>query len=548
MVTMDHWVCAWRAGGRGLLAAWLCALLSLANAQAQVPVQTQVQVQVQPQPQEREQVQAQALRMRGISVVEQRVALVIGNADYRADPLDNPVNDARLIASTLNRAGFKVMLRENQTRAAMLTALREFGNQLNENTIAVLYYAGHGLQLRDRNFMVPIDAEFRSEDEIPIHGIDLDYMLSRMAQAKSRVNVIILDACRNNPLAGRGSKALGLAQMDAPIGTLLAYATAPGKQAPDNAGSGNNSVYTAHLARHLLTPGLPVELMFKRVREGVVRETRQLQIPWESSSLQGEFAFAPGSNLSPEPLAEAGNGVELALWNSVQVSNRAEEFRNYLRQYPKGRFAAVAQSRIAALSAAQQAASGTGLATAAARADLMPRAGDTWRYRIRDQFRFGDVFATARVGEVTPEGIVEAWTTTSDNKVRTIAASLAPGFHALPDWTLAPPEFAPYLLASGALLGGQRLDDQRRRVDQVTVSLRARIEGEEDLVVSAGRFRVTKMVLSGQAPMRGSMVTSELVIWYAAEVKRPVRYDVTTHVGKTLREKTSFELMEYKLN
>jgi uncharacterized caspase-like protein len=487
-----------------------------------------------------------AQSMRGVKILEeQRVALVIGNAAYRGDPLPNPVNDARLIARTLKEAGFRVALHENLDRLALLGALSAFGDQLNDNTVAVLFYAGHGLQLRDRNFMIPVDAEFRREDEIPIHGIDLGFILDRMSQARSRVNVVILDACRDNPFAGRSSAAQGLAQMDAPIGTVLAYATAPGRKAPDNFGGGANSVYTAHLARQLLTPGLPVELMFKRVREGVVRETKQLQIPWEHSSLQGEFAFVPGVNANPEPVADAQDVVELGFWNSIQGAHRADEYRSYLRQYPNGRFAELARSRIAALSPAP---APPGTAPAGARGDLLPRAGDTWRYRIRDQFRFGDVFTTARVGEVTPDGVVEAWTTTSDSKVRTISASLEPGFHALPDWTLAPPEFAPYLLAGGALSAGQRLSDQRRLVEKVVIPLRARVEGEDDLVVSAGRFRVTKLVLSGQAKTSGGTVKTEQVVWYAADVKRPVRYDVTTHVDNRLREKTSVELVEYKLN
>src|SRR5512143_1126068 len=130
---------------------------------------------------------AAAQTMRGVSLVEDRIALVIGNAAYKRDALDNPVNDARLIARTLEKATFQVTLRENLDRAGMFNALREFGARLNENTVAVLYYAGHALQLREQNFMIPIDAEIRSEDEIPVQGIDLSYILAQMSRAKSRV-------------------------------------------------------------------------------------------------------------------------------------------------------------------------------------------------------------------------------------------------------------------------------------------------------------------------------------------------------------------------
>jgi uncharacterized caspase-like protein len=497
---------------------------------------------------------ALAQKMRGTAITEERLALVIGNAAYRTDALDNPINDARLVADSLKRAGFNVTLRENLDRAGLVNAMREFGTRLSENTVAVLYYAGHGLQLRDRNYLIPVDAEIRSEDEIPIAGLDLGFILGRMQFARSRINIVILDACRNNPFAGRSSSstAQGLAQMDAPVGTLLAFATAPGKLAADSGGGASaNSLYASYLARHLLTPGLPVESVFKRVREGVVRDTKEQQVPWESSSLQGEFAFVPG--VAPRAEANATDletAGELAFWNSIQNANRADEYRAYLRQYPRGRFVALAQTRLAAL-APQAAAAPVPQPTGTppgARADLLPRAGDTWRYRVQDQFRLGDLFITARVDGVSADGVAETWTTTSDAKVRTTIAALEAGFHPLPGWTLSPPEFSPYLLAAGPLRAGQRLGDQQRRIEQVSVPLRVSVEGEEEVVVGAGRFRATKVVLRGQGRARGAAVSAEHVVWYAAQVKRPVKYTVSTYVGASLREATTFELVEFRVN
>jgi uncharacterized caspase-like protein len=498
-----------------------------------------------------------AERMRGIAVTEERIALVIGNAAYRVDPLDNPVNDARLVAQSLRQAGFGVVVLENLDRRRLVDALRDFGNRLGENTIAAFYYAGHGLQLRDRNYMIPVDADIRSEDEIPLAGVDVGFLLGRMSTARSRINIVILDACRNNPFAGRsGPRAQGLAQMDAPVGTLLAYATAPGKLAADGAGA--NSLYATHLARHLLTPGLPVEHVFKRVREGVVRETKELQVPWESSSLQGEFAFVPGVAATREAAADVEAAGELAFWNSIQASNRADEYRAYLRQYPNGRFAALAQTRVAAFTPppatiAVPAPVSPGPAVAAAPPNsALPRAGDTWRYRVQDQFRLGDLFLTAKVDKVTREGIAETWTTTSDAKLRTTLAPLEPGFNALPSWTLTPPEFSPYLLAAGGLPRGVKLPDQPWQVEQVTLPLRVSVEGEEDVTVAAGRFHTVKLVMRGQANARGaarsSRITSEHVVWYAPAVKRMVKYTVSTSVGTSLREATTFELTEFKLN
>jgi uncharacterized caspase-like protein len=487
---------------------------------------------------------AAAQPMRGVSLTEDRVALVIGNAAYKRDPLDNPVNDARLIARTLDKAGFKVALRENLDRAAMFGALKEFGARLNENTVAVLYYAGHALQLRDQNFMIPVDAEIRSEDEIGIQGMDLTYILGQMSRAKSRVNIVILDACRDNPFAKRTASATahGLAQMDAPIGTLLAYATAPGKQAPDGIGQRGNSVYTAQLAQHLLTPGLPVELMFKRVRESVVRESHQLQVPWEHSSLLGEFAFVPGINSSSD-IADADGSAEVALWNSLQGASRADDFRAYLRQYPKGRFADQAHARIAELSAP--------VASAGTRTQMMPRVGDTWRYRVTDQFRFGDLFVTARVDAVNDDTIAETWTTTADAKVRTTRVSMKPAFNPLPDWSAAPAEFAPYLQAADVPPGAsEAIGVQRHAIDAVSVLLKPSWQGEEEVTVGAGRFRAQKLVLRGQAAAAraGSPLVAEYVVWYAPGVRRIVKSQVSAYAGRLLRESTTFELTEYKLN
>lgn len=479
---------------------------------------------------------AAAEKTRGLAIAEERLALVIGNTAYRGNGvLENAVNDARLIARALGQAGFRVDLRENLDRRALVEALRAFGSRLGENTVAVLYYAGHGLQLRDHNFMVPIDAEIRTEDEIPIAGVDLDFVLGRMSAARSRINIVILDACRNNPFAGRSrSPVQGLAQMDAPVGTLLAYATGPGKLAAD--GAGGNGLYAMHLSRHLLTPGLPVEHVFKRVREGVVRDTELAQIPWESSSLMGEFAFVPGVS-RPDPGGPAD--AENALWARIEASQRADDFRAYLRQYPGGRHAGDAQARLAALSA-----------TVAG--DALPRVGDTWRYRVQDQFRLGDLYLTARVDEVSAQGVAESWSTTSDAKLRTTLVPIEPGFSNLPGWSLTPPEFSPYLLAAGGAERALAHPEGWRRIERQGLLLRPKVEGEEEIAVAAGRFRTIKLVLRGQSGGRGSgrggATNTEHVIWYAPQVRRPVKYTVQSHVAGALAESTTFELVEFQLH
>jgi hypothetical protein len=178
----------------------------------------------------------------------------------------------------------------------------------------------------------------------------------------------------------------------------------------------------------------------------------------------------------------------------------------------------------------------------------MPSAGDRWRYKVQDQFRLGDLFVTAQVDGVSADGVTEIWTTTSDAKRRTVLVPLEPGFHALPNWTLTPPEFAPYLQAAGLLPAAPLLAGLTRVVDDVRVPLKLTVEGEEDVVVGAGRFRATKLVLRGRATTRGrGPVSAEHVVWYVPAVKRSGKETITSRVGNSLHESTTVELVEFEV-
>jgi hypothetical protein len=221
---------------------------------------------------------------------EQRIALVIGNGQYKEAPLLNPVNDARAIAKALTRSGFKVTLKENVGRAETQIALREFGDALRKGGVGLFYFAGHGVQVKGRNFLVPVDADIRREDEVAYNALDANQVLDKMEAASNRLNIVILDACRNNPFARSfRSSGAGLAQMEAPVGTFIAFATAPGSVASD--GQGVNGLYTQHLLRSMLRPGVKIEDVFKQVRAGVRRDSNGRQVPWENTSLEGDFVF-----------------------------------------------------------------------------------------------------------------------------------------------------------------------------------------------------------------------------------------------------------------
>lgn len=222
---------------------------------------------------------------------ERRVALVIGNAGYASNPLRNPVNDARLIASTLKALGFEVIEKHDLDQKEMKRAIQEFGKQLAGGGVGLFYYAGHGMQVNGKNFLIPVGAAIETEEDVEIEAVDVDAVLARMDGARNRLNLVILDACRDNPFARswRSSGGKGLAFSSAPAGTLIAYATAPGSVAAD--GTGNNGAFTGALAQHMVRKGLSVEAVFKAVRGDVMDGTSGKQTPWESSSLQGEFYF-----------------------------------------------------------------------------------------------------------------------------------------------------------------------------------------------------------------------------------------------------------------
>ena len=220
----------------------------------------------------------------------QRLALVIGNGTYRDAPLPNPVNDAADMAKVLEASGFTVIRRENATLREMHLALREFGDRLGRQSTGLFYFAGHGLQVRGRNYLLPVDADIAREDEVAFSALDLGAVMEKLDSAKNPVNIVVLDACRDNPFGNRvHASAKGLAPIDAPPGTFIAYATAPGSTAAD--GGGRNGLYTQHLVRQIDRPGLPIEEVFKAVRAGVRADSKNLQVPWESTSLETPFLF-----------------------------------------------------------------------------------------------------------------------------------------------------------------------------------------------------------------------------------------------------------------
>ena len=234
-------------------------------------------------------------RPQAVQRKERRVALVIGNAQYKSSPLENSVNDAADIDQALKRFGFQTTFLRNASLSQMRESTRRFADQLTNADVALIYFAGHGIESKNKNFMIPVNADLKFEYELADQAYDAGAWLEMLEMIKSnnaeRVNIVILDACRNNNLIGSRSLNRGLGRMDAPAGTFLSYSTAPGKVAADGGKGERNSPFTKNLLKAIQQPGQPIEEVFKEVRRNVTRETNGAQVPWESTSLTGFFSF-----------------------------------------------------------------------------------------------------------------------------------------------------------------------------------------------------------------------------------------------------------------
>jgi uncharacterized caspase-like protein len=239
-----------------------------------------------------------------IAGAERRQALVIGNGGYSSSPLKNAVNDAADIAANLQRLGFSVILKKNVSHQDMEDAILEFGEQLKKGGVGLFFYAGHGVQKDSRNYLIPIGAKINKDTDIKFQAVDAEMVLAEMGNAGNNLNIVILDACRDNPFSKSfRSSSRGLAIIsDAPKGTFITYSTSPGKVATD--GSGRNSPYTESLIKYMNTKGLPIEEVFKEVRKDLGRKTGGQQVPWELSSLEGQFYFSPGKSVKSDSAAK----------------------------------------------------------------------------------------------------------------------------------------------------------------------------------------------------------------------------------------------------
>jgi len=302
----------------------------------------------------------------GAASAEKRVAFVVGNGAYKnVAPLPNPSVDAKAMAATLRNVGFEVVEGSNLTRDKMTERLLDFGKKAQGADVALFFYAGHGIAISGTNYLLPIDADIKSEMDVKLGAaINIDLTLEQ-TMGDAKVKLVFLDACRDNPFAAKiksnasATRSVnvqtGLAEMKSGEGTLIAFATGPGQTALDGQ-EGTNSPFTRALLANLTQPGVEIQQAMTKVRAQVNEETNKGQLPWGHTNLIGSVylngAPAPGAAASGQvatAAASPASDVELEFWRSIKDSNKPEELNAYLTNYPNGQFRSLALSRIASL-------------------------------------------------------------------------------------------------------------------------------------------------------------------------------------------------------
>lgn len=283
---------------------------------------------------------------------ERRVALVIGNGAYtKAKPLSNPANDAVDIAKALKEVGFEVLSGTDLSKRQMVNLIRDFGAKQSPGGVGLFYYAGHGIQVGGENYLVPVDAEIPQEDEVVYEAVPLGLVLTKMTTAKNDLNIVILDACHNNPFARswhgdrEAATSDGLAKISPPTGTLVLYATEPGKIAVDR--DDRNGLFTGSLLRQMKRPNLEYDQMVRALSSDVWEQSNRQQLPWKEGNSLKDFYFNltavrsepdhPVKAVKDETITEKDKAsAEREAWNLVKSGNDSQEFRDFLKEFPAG--------------------------------------------------------------------------------------------------------------------------------------------------------------------------------------------------------------------
>ena len=476
-------------------------------------------------------------------------ALVVGNSKYRNAPeLKNPANDARAIGGVLKAAGFEVATKLDTGREEMIAAIRDHVRAVEQKKgIGLFYFAGHGVQLAWRNYLLPVDAVVRKIDDVVRQSIDIAQLMEGLAKASNPMNVIILDACRENPFGGDFRvEQKGLSQMDAPGSTLLAYATSPGNVASD--GDGANGLYTENLLREIQVPEAKIEDVFKRVRLGVRRKSNGAQIPWESTSLEEDFWFLPPKEIKAASDAEKEKrfAQELALWERAQKSSDPAPLEDYLRRYPSGNFSELAQLQLDRVLARQGEKRieiapqlGNPYTKGSATEDFRPQPGYSRTYRILDLF-----------SRVEQESYTETIASVTDSEIHWDSGAVTDLLENLKrtrnGQTMTGNQSEPFEYALGKRWT-TRYDQVGPKGGLSTWEIAHRIAGRENVTVPTGTFNAYVIESQGYGKTPQGPVTLETRRWKApGKVRGPVAIEQTRRRGSNFILAVRRELVSFK--
>ncbi len=471
-----------------------------------------------------------------------RVALVIGNAAYTTGPLLNPTRDAAAMSGLLRGMGFQVVEARDANRPQMQAAIQQTRDLLKgQDGVGLLYYAGHGLQLDWRNYMLPVDVNLSAASDVPVQGVDVQAVLDAFKTAGNRMNILVLDACRDNPFPQAGS-GKGLAPLDAPPGTFFAYATAPGNVAEDGSAADGNGLYTKYLLQEMQQPQARIEDVFKRVRLQVRRASQGRQVPWESTSLEDDFSFATGQRAAAPSLSAISSefDAEKADWDRIKDSVRADDFYAFLQRHPNGRLSEAAYFRL------NQLARSPVLPQQALRV-LPPGAdrywvGDTWAMRRQDHLYRGKAQDTTHAVTAI-EGqrvLVDGGESIYDQMGGVL---LSPQGAKDPALQQAPSD----------LQVGKRWRSaysNTRPDGRVTRSfLSHRCVGLEDVELPAGRFKAFRIEAQGESVVQDWTRLQDIVLWVDPETMLVLQQTFKLKDTRTPRvlEHSSYALLWRKL-
>jgi hypothetical protein len=477
-------------------------------------------------------------RVQAQAAAETRVAVVIGNAAYPTAPLVNTLGDAAAVAATLREAGFSVIELRDGTKAQMLQAVERAAALLRgRGGVGLFYFAGHGVQLDWHNYLVPVDAQLASAATLRDSGLNLQTVIDAFRMSGNRVSLVVLDACRDNPFVdGAGVK--GLAQMDAPPGTMLAFATAPGRVAEDGNPIDGNGLYTHHLVREMRRPATKVEDVFKRVRVQVRKDSQGRQVPWESTSLEDDFYFDPTIRVTTLAEDERTRAVsadvarERAEWARIRRSTDPGDFVDFLIRQKSGEFADTAELRLQELR------------------QLSARAKPGQPIRLPDpknRYAFGDALTYQYIDGFTQLEREFTWRVTfaddervefSNGEVLTQAGATlrdARGFQYDPPRQNLAPGLAPgkawhaefKTWSDKAPAGSGRWD--------------FKVAAIETLNVPAGSFETYRIETSGEAT-QGHLMTHKGTHWIDTQTLLPVRIDMVVRQAGRIEQFYSIRL------